>query len=212
MLVNDNTNAFRSFEKVVNPTELLEIFDDPVILLDQQFFIKYINKACADSLEYSSSDLLGMPFFNLLQPSDIAEVSETLKTCVMSPNTKLSAEHAVIHKGRNVERYKTSAVSVRMSDEKLYIMLHMKNISEQYRIRELADTTAVLYEVIAEQASDSFLIHDYYGNLIQVNKKACDALGYTREELLKMTIMDIDPSFALQDAQLKWQDIEPGFI
>ena len=33
------------------------------------------------------------------------------------------------------------------------------------------------------------------GTFIYVNDRACESLGYTREELLKMHLWDIDPTF-----------------
>ena len=41
----------------------------------------------------------------------------------------------------------------------------------------------------------SFFLRDLQGRIRDVNKWACDSLGYTREELLSMTIADIDVDF-----------------
>ncbi len=51
------------------------------------------------------------------------------------------------------------------------------------------------YRTFVENASDAFYISDIQGNLLDVNDAACTALGYTREELLKMNISNIDINF-----------------
>ena len=42
-------------------------------------------------------------------------------------------------------------------------------------------------------ASDAIFIHDLEGHFFEVNQAACDSLGYTRDELVKMTPEDLDP-------------------
>ncbi len=41
-------------------------------------------------------------------------------------------------------------------------------------------------------AVDCIFIHDSHGKFLDCNQKACDSLGYTREEILRMTVRDID--------------------
>jgi PAS domain S-box-containing protein/putative nucleotidyltransferase with HDIG domain len=47
---------------------------------------------------------------------------------------------------------------------------------------------------IFDSANDAMFIHDLKGNFLEVNETACERLGYTREEFLKMTSMNIDSS------------------
>jgi two-component system, cell cycle sensor histidine kinase and response regulator CckA len=50
---------------------------------------------------------------------------------------------------------------------------------------------------IFDSSSDAILIHDMEGRFLEVNEVACRSLGYSRDELLRMTPMDIDtPEFA----------------
>ena len=46
-----------------------------------------------------------------------------------------------------------------------------------------------------DNAGDAFFLRDEHGTILDVNKRACDSLGYTREELLSMSIADIDVRF-----------------
>jgi len=48
-----------------------------------------------------------------------------------------------------------------------------------------------------ELANDAIFIHDYEGNFKEVNRTACERLGYTREELLSLHLSRLDsPEFA----------------
>jgi PAS domain S-box-containing protein len=49
------------------------------------------------------------------------------------------------------------------------------------------------YKVLFESAGDGIYIHDFEGNILDVNEVQCSRLGYTREEYLKLNMKDIIP-------------------
>jgi len=46
---------------------------------------------------------------------------------------------------------------------------------------------------IYESVNDAIFIHDFEGNIKEVNKKSCEMLSYTKEELLKKNIFELIP-------------------
>lgn len=58
------------------------------------------------------------------------------------------------------------------------------------RHRRLAESEAQ-YRSLMEQASDAIFVADIRGGLTDVNERACELLGYTREELLEKHAMDL---------------------
>jgi PAS domain S-box-containing protein len=53
-----------------------------------------------------------------------------------------------------------------------------------------------------EMASDALFIHDYAGNLREVNKTACERLGYTRDELLALSMSRLETQDSAEKHQL----------
>ncbi|MGB3224427.1 MAG: PAS domain S-box protein [Desulforhopalus sp.] len=49
------------------------------------------------------------------------------------------------------------------------------------------------FRALFENAGDAIFIEDENNRIRDVNNKACDLLGYTREELLKMRVIDVQP-------------------
>ena len=47
------------------------------------------------------------------------------------------------------------------------------------------------FRYLADQAADSFFVADREGKLVYVNRTACDSLGYTREEMLSLSLSEI---------------------
>lgn len=48
-----------------------------------------------------------------------------------------------------------------------------------------------LFRTVVEQAADAFFLHDTDGTFVDVNRKACDSLGYLRDELLSINVAEI---------------------
>ena len=68
-----------------------------------------------------------------------------------------------------------------------------------------------LYHLLMDQVlPDPLFVHDHGGRFLEVNARACASLGYTRTELLAMTVTDIEQDFDLAAAQAIWSSIVEG--
>jgi PAS domain S-box-containing protein len=56
-----------------------------------------------------------------------------------------------------------------------------------------------------ENAADSLVLHDQ-GRVIEVNQQACRSLGYTREELLRMSLFDIEVGYNKMFLLDRWEN------
>ena len=62
----------------------------------------------------------------------------------------------------------------------------------QARTEEALMQSALEFRTLFNTANDSIFIVDLEGRFIQVNQIACDRLGYSRDELLSMKVLDLD--------------------
>lgn len=61
-----------------------------------------------------------------------------------------------------------------------------RNITAQKQAEEQLRATETQFRTFVDQASDAFFLQDLTGKILDVNRQACESLGYTREELLGM--------------------------
>ena len=67
------------------------------------------------------------------------------------------------------------------------------------------------YRSLFEGINDVVFVHDSEGRILDVNDVACQRMGYTREEFLKLTIYDLDaPEYAAGFADRWQQQIKHG--
>jgi formate hydrogenlyase transcriptional activator len=65
------------------------------------------------------------------------------------------------------------------------------DITERRLARESLSESEKRFRMLVEQAGDCFFLHDMEGRIMDVNRHACESLGYMREELLRMNISEI---------------------
>lgn len=68
---------------------------------------------------------------------------------------------------------------------------------------------------IVEQAADALFIYDRQGRFVDVNRQACESLGYSREELLQMSVMEVEVGVDVAQLEIAWTQMtadEPATI
>jgi len=66
------------------------------------------------------------------------------------------------------------------------------------------------FRTLVDQASDAIFVHDVKGRLLDVNRSACESLGYSRTELLKLSMPDIEQGAGLSDLRKLWRSLRSG--
>jgi PAS domain S-box-containing protein len=66
------------------------------------------------------------------------------------------------------------------------------------------------FRAVVEQAVDAFFIADATGQFTDVNQQACTSLGYSRTELLQLSVPDVQQKLSPQDYAQMWQRLRPG--
>lgn len=74
----------------------------------------------------------------------------------------------------------------------------MQDITDLRRAEEGLRASEARFRTFADRASDAFFLMDQDLNVIDVNRQACEGLGYTREELIGMHPRDFDAGLEAQ--------------
>ncbi len=87
-------------------------------------------------------------------------------------------------------------------------LTHFIGVQTDITKRKQAEERLQLMQFSVDRAADAAFYICPDGKFFYVNEAACKSLGYSREELLTMSIHDIDPGFAAQGWRLHWQEVQ----
>lgn len=88
----------------------------------------------------------------------------------------------------------------------------LQDITELRKMEQELRASEARFRVFVDQATDAFFLHDAQLVVVDVNQRACDALGYSREELIGMHPRDFDAALDPTSMQRIQQQIAAGEV
>lgn len=88
----------------------------------------------------------------------------------------------------------------------LSISLQFESIDQKNALQDNEDR----YKILLETATDAFYLHDQEGHIIDVNNQSSLSLGYSHDELLTMSVGDIDVGPKTNVLKENWEKLSNG--
>lgn len=176
---------------------LVEFAPDAIIVIDEHGLIEDCNPAAEHFFGYTRQELTGKNL-KMLMPNPHRDAHDGYLARYLT-----GGEARIIGMGRDVEaqRKDGSLVTIHLrvgeqvlEDGSRRFIGFIRDLSE--RLRAEADTRErrALFHSVVETSADGFWIADMKGRLLEVNDAYCRLSGYSRDELLSMSISDIEDS------------------
>ncbi|RJP79501.1 MAG: PAS domain S-box protein [Desulfobacteraceae bacterium] len=168
------------------------------IRLDQEGYILYANSSACKSLGYSQAELLGMSVFDIDPLMDSVRWPYVWKTLCGDGSAAFESQHR--RKDGTIFPVEVTATLIEFEDHR-YSMAFINDITERKRVFESSRITQFIFD---KAPLGIFLIRDG-GDITNVNDHACQYLGYTREELCQMNVLEVDRGYSPQEIDQIWQ-------
>lgn len=168
---------------------LFEAMTDGVLVIDQQGVILDCNPAFHQRLGYSREDLVGTPVAELDPPEFSRMVPERIKTIMREGQATFETAH--YHKDGTVMPVELCARFVEINGE-IVLFSIVRDITERRRLEESLREGFEMYQTAINTSALGFWVTDTQGRFLEVNDAYAQLSGYSREELLCMSIPDIE--------------------
>lgn len=168
-----------------------------VLLIDiETGNIVEVNDAAIKQLSYSREKFLSLKITDFDARKDPGEVSKHLKRIEFNGSDEF--ETIFRKSDGQLRSIKVFAKSLNI-DNHVYAFSIFQDITEQKEAAKIILTQAEQFNSLLRTTSDGFWIVDQSGNLKEVNDAYCRMSGYSRDELLKMSIPDLEANETHED-------------
>jgi PAS domain S-box-containing protein len=158
---------------------------EAAFLIDDTARFQYVNEEACRLLSYTRAELLGL---------GIADIdSEFPLDCWSEHWRDLKAQRSRTFESRHRARdgrifpVEISANYFEFGG-RAYHMALVRDITERKRAEEALRESETRFRTFVDHAADALFIYDFeQGTIVDVNRQACEGLGYTRQELIGTT-------------------------
>ncbi len=189
-MANDITKRKNIKEELIKFKLCIERSFGAIFITDAEGNIIFINPAFEQMYGFSSVEAIGKTPRILKSGTLTEDVYNYFWKTLLS---KEAATGEIINKTKDgklitVEGFNTSILDSK-GDIYGYIGIH-RDITERKTVEE----SLKLFRTLIDHSNDAFEVLDpITGRFLDVNATGCKALGYSREEFLKLSVFDIDP-------------------
>jgi diguanylate cyclase (GGDEF)-like protein/PAS domain S-box-containing protein len=198
--VRNITQRKQTEEKLLITQFVSDHAPESIIWIDEQARIIYVNDETLREHGYTREELLAMtiPDFDPDFPADAWPGHwQELK---QKGNLTFESRH--FRKDGSVFPIEVSANFVKFEDKEFNVA-YVRNITR----RKQTEEKLLITQFVSDQAPDSIFWMDEQARIVYVNEATCRERGYTKEELLAMSIFDIDPDLPADAWPDIWQEL-----
>jgi len=170
--------------------------DVMLVYLDLAFNFVWMNEAYAKTCGRRPEEMVGRNHFDLYPDAENEAIFRQVRDSGVAVFFKDRAFEFPDQPERGVTYWDWSLAPVKNDTGQVQGLVFTLRETTQYKRAELElKSSEEKYRSLVEQASDGIFVADAHGFYIDVNSAGCAMLGYTREELLRLSIADvIDPA------------------
>lgn len=174
--------------------------NDGIIIADEKDQYIYLNEAYARIYGYAEEGLIGETWRKIVPPELIDATELEMNRTIHNKNVgRLSGEFPGVRKDGTIIPLEVRGTGLWDGSYQGHICI-VRDITE----RKQAEEKLRLFRSLIDQSNEAIFVSDpETGRILDANDKACVNLGYKREELFNMRVMDFEVN--LPD-QFSWKE------
>jgi len=196
-IVRDVTERRKMEEKLLKEEQkfraLTEQSSDIIVMVDRKGRILYENQSVRKLLGYRPEERIGASALEHIHPDDLKNNLKEFEKLFTAPNSfVLKTEVRLRHKNGSWRTFEEVASGLIQGNTVESAIVNLRDITERKRAEEALRSSEERYRSLVENAEIGVYEVNYEtGRLTSVNDIICKHTGYSREEILNMTFLEL---------------------
>jgi PAS domain S-box-containing protein len=153
-----------------------------------------VNPALCALLGYTEAELLATDFRSVSHPDDLLAEADLVRRTLAGEMPGFTIRKRYVRKDADVVWAETSVTLVRDAGGNPRTMVAVvQDVTGHQRTQDALSESRRHLSALFENALDAIVVFDNEGRYVDANPAAAELLGYSRTELLSMTISDVTP-------------------
>ena len=190
------------FDQIDLLQTIIDYSDDGIVVVDERGNVIEWNLKQADITGLPRSTVLGRAIWDVqLQlappekqtPAHLAAIKQRAQN-ILSGGTlpaDTSLLDQVVQRADGTQRSIQSRPVPVPTTQGYMIVTTVRDVTELRRLEVESRRSEARYRALFEQASDAIMLENEHDEIIDANQRAADLVGYTRAELLKLHVSDL---------------------
>ena len=152
-------------------------------------------------------------WLDLIHLEDRARVIEAAAAALVPGGPRYDIEYKVVRPDGTVRAVHSHGdVTWDNSGRPLRQFGVVQDITELRQAERELRASEARFRILVDHASDAFFLYNEDGTVLDVNRQACESLGYSRDELIGMTAFDYGPDLTPELLQRIRDRLQSGKI
>ncbi len=170
---------------------LIENTSDLIAVLDGEGKVRYISPSVEPLTGYLPEEMTGRNIFEITHPDDIQNSSDALAYAVKRPGITRYAEVRIQHKDGTWHHYEVSSSNLLDNPSVRGIVINARDTTERKLAEVALRESGEKYRLIYDYTGEAIFTYDRSLTLIGMNRKACEIIGYSENELQGRNVLEL---------------------
>ena len=176
-------------EKTLLSSLMNQVNDGVFIVQADTLEIMEVNQTACHSLGYQVDDLIGLSLKEISSAAAELNQQEVLATLKQEGHMMIRSSYR--HRDGSELPVESSVTHLELADHH-YIISVVRDLRERLKAEAALLESEETYRSVINTSLDGFWMIDHQGNIEDVNPTYCQMSGYSREELLEMSIPELN--------------------
>jgi two-component system NtrC family sensor kinase len=190
---------------------IFQMGDNGILLLDETYHIKNVNRMATELTGYPYETLIGTDFSSLLDPKGRGFLFELCEGSPALESRRFCMEMEIVVSSGDPHPFEVCVSTAATPDNKKKIAIFVRDLTERILMeREIRRSNEFMTSLI-ESSYDGIIAADMKGTIIIFNKGAENLLGYTADQVIgQMNATALYPPGVARDIMQKLRDEKYG--